>query len=339
MALKEPIANTATENPPHPATGAKPSWLRNYGFIDYATQGYIALVGAIILVFHSPRVPGWFWLASAHVVTLLLVHGMIQWQAHRPANRLLAFLRDYYPILLYTGFYRETGILNQMLYGGYLDVWFLRLEQRLFGCQPGLEMMTWFPQRWVAETLYAAYFSYYLMIAGVGLVLLFRRRDHFSHFVSIVSFVFYLCYLTYIFVPVIGPRIAYANLVDVHLPPDVTPSKPVTTPSGVAESVFYQIMGFIYEHFETPGAAFPSSHVAVALTTLYFSWLYVRPLRWIHTVAVVLLCISTVYGRYHYVVDVFAGIVVAAMLVSLGNWLYWRFTRAKPSVQPIGAPR
>ena len=32
--------------------------LKNYTFIDYATQGYIALVGILILCLHGHAVPG-----------------------------------------------------------------------------------------------------------------------------------------------------------------------------------------------------------------------------------------------------------------------------------------
>ncbi len=298
---------------------------RNYTFIDWATQGFIALVGLIILVFHSARVAFWPWLLLAHLAALALVHGLIQIQARWPRNRGFDFLRSYYPILLYTGFYRETGLLNQMLYTGYLDANFLRLERWLFGWQPGLDLVERLPWRWVAEILYGAYFSYYLMIAGVGLALLLRNRAQFAHFISVVSFVFYDCYLIYIFVPVVGPRIVHTDIVTQALPPDVLPPQPVTTPAGVEGSLFFRIMAWIYDRFETPGAAFPSSHVAVALTTLYFSFLYLRPIRWVHLAAAVLLCISTVYGRYHYVVDVGAGILTAALLVPLGNRLYLRF--------------
>ena len=298
---------------------------QGYGFIDWATQGFLALVGLIILVFHSPRVAYWPWLLLAHLVTLVLVQGLIRFQARHPGSRLLDFLRSYYPILLYTGFYRETGLLNQMIYTGYLDAHFLRLERWLFGWQPGLELVERLPWRWTAEILYGAYFSYYLMIAGVGLALLLRNRAHFAHFISVVSFVFYVCYLIYIFVPVVGPRIVHTDIVTQALPRDVFPPQPVTTPAGVESALFFQIMAWIYERFETPGAAFPSSHVAVALTTLYFSFLYLRPIRWLHLAAALLLCVSTVYGRYHYVVDVWAGILTAALLVPLGNRLYFRF--------------
>ncbi len=312
----------------HTATGW--GWFRQYAFIDWATQGFIALVGLVILAFHSGRVPFWPWLLLAHVGTLGLVHGLIRLQARQPGSRLLDFLRSYYPILLYTGFYRETGLLNQMIYTGYLDAHFLRLERRLFGWQPGLELVERLPWRWMAEILYASYFSYYLMIGGVGLALLLRNRVQFAHFISVVSFVFYICYLIYIFVPVVGPRILHTAIVTQALPPDVLPPQPVTTPPGVETALFFRIMAWIYEHFETPGAAFPSSHVAVALTTVYFSFLYLRPIRWVHLVAAVLLCCSTVYGRYHYVVDVWAGMLTAALLVPLANRLYFRFRSEGP---------
>jgi membrane-associated phospholipid phosphatase len=299
-----------------------------YGFIDYATQGYLALVGLIVLCFHSPRVPAWPWLLAAHLASLGLVHLVITLHARHPGNRLLDFLRHYYPILFYAGFYRETGLLNQMLYTGYLDAWFLRLERWLFGWQPGLELVERFPYRWVAEVLYGAYFSYYLMIAGVGLALLWRDRKQFAHFISVVSFVFYVCYLIYIFTPVVGPRIVCRDIVDFPLPSDVTPAHPVTTPAAVEAGVLFQVMAWIYERFETPGAAFPSSHVAVALATVYFSFLYLRPIRWVHFAVALLLAISTVYGRYHYVVDVVAGALAAAVLVPLGNWLYFKFQKA-----------
>lgn len=313
--------------------------MKRYAFIDYATQGYMALVGVIILLFHSDRLPGWPWLLLAHVAGLVVVHSVIVLYAHFPRHRVLDFLRHYYPILLYTGFYRETGALNQMIYAGYLDPHFLRLEQKLFGFQPGLEVMEMFPSRWVAEILYCAYFSYYIMIGGVGLALLIRNRREFAHYISVVSFVFYVCYLTYIFTPVVGPRIVYRGIVHEALPVDVLPETNPDPPESVQASVFFRIMAVIYDHFETPGAAFPSSHVAVALCTLYFSFLYLRKVRWLHLVMAVLLCVSTVYGRYHYVVDIVAGILVAAILIPLGNRLYFRSRSINGETEPVQTRR
>ncbi|MFN3407637.1 MAG: phosphatase PAP2 family protein [Limisphaerales bacterium] len=301
--------------------------MRHYRFIDYATQGYVAVVGLLILFLHGGQVPGWGWLLAAHGTCLLLVHGLIHWATARPGNRVLDFLRHFYPVLLYTGFYRETGMLNQMTISGYLDAVFIRWDQMVFGFQPSLEFMRALPWVWVSELFYAAYFSYYVMIAGVGLALFLRNRAHFHHYLAVVSFVFYGCYLIYIFLPVIGPRILYSDLVPYTPPPEAPPAELWVWPEAVQQGPFYRIMAVIYDHFESPGAAFPSSHVAIALVTVYFSFRYLRAIRWPHLVVAVMLCFSTVYCRYHYAVDVPAGALTTALLLPLANRLYWRFER------------
>lgn len=299
--------------------------MKHYRFVDHATQGYIALVAVLIACLHGERLAAWPWLLLAHAGGFALIHLLINVSVRFPAKRALGFLRDYYPILLFTAFYREVELLNRMLYSGYLDAHFLRLEWQLFGMQPGLELVRRLPSRWLAELLYAAYFSYYLMIGGVGLALLIRNRRQFAHFIAIVSFVFYSCYLTYIFVPVVGPRIVYRGLVEQPLPWEVIPVTDSLPPDSVQAALFYRIMGWIYDHFEAAGAAFPSSHVAVALCTVWFSFKYLRPIRYLHLCMAILLCISTVYGRYHYVVDVAAGIFAVGLLLPLGNQLYQKF--------------
>ena len=77
-----------------------------------------------------------------------------------------------------------------------------------------------YPWRWLSEVLYAAYFSYYLMIVGVGIALYARDRGQFDHFVGVVSVVFYCCYATYLVLPVVGPRIFYQDWGALGLPPE-----------------------------------------------------------------------------------------------------------------------
>jgi membrane-associated phospholipid phosphatase len=307
--------------------------MKRYALVDVATQGYIALVALLVLLFHGERLTVWPWLLLAHGAGFALIHGLIRIWARFPANWPLDLLRHYYPIPLFIAFYRETELLNQMFHAGYLDADFLRFEQWAFGLQPGLDFMRRFPERWVAEVLYAAYFSYYLMIAGLGLALLLRDRRQFAHFISVVSLMLYVCYLIYIFLPVVGPRIVYPGVVDFPLPQNALPALDFAPPESVQSTLFFRIMGWIYDHFETAGAAFPSSHVAVAVCTVYFSFLYLRRIRYVHLIAVVLVCVSTVYGRYHYVVDVAAGLVTAGVLIPLGNRLHFKFAN-RAGVEP-----
>jgi membrane-associated phospholipid phosphatase len=298
---------------------------RGYTFVDYTTQAYLALVGLIILCLHGQAVPQWPLLLAVHAAGMGSIHALIRIQARRPDIGLLDFVRYFYPVLLYGPFYCETGMLNHVLFPGFLDPFFIRLEARVFGLQPSVAFMDRLPYPAVSELLYAAYFSYYAMIGAVGGILFFRNRERFFHFVSVASFVFYVCYLIYIFLPVIGPRIFFREFGDYALPADLWPAVAPGFPAAVQAGPFYHLMAWIYLGFEAPGAAFPSSHVAIAITTVYFSFLYLRPIRWWHFAAMILLCFATVYCRYHYVTDVAGGVLTAAVLIPLGNRLYFRF--------------
>jgi membrane-associated phospholipid phosphatase len=172
----------------------------------------------------------------------------------------------------------------------------------------------------------------------VGIALFVQDRLRFYHYLSVVSFMFYVCYLVYAILPVIGPPVFYLPEIGSQiLPAELRPDPfPVPFPESVQAGPFFQIMKLIYELFESPGAAFPSSHVAVAVATLYFSRRYLPQIRRGHLVLVILLCFATVYCRYHYVVDVWAGLAAAGILLPLGNWMYERFTPQPTSVHRSG---
>lgn len=304
--------------------GAAPSFFRHYRMVDFATQGYVALVGVLVLAFGSGRVAGFGWIAVAHGAGLLLIHGLIEAGSRDRGGRVLAALRHLYPILLYAAFYRETGLVNRMFFSAYLDPVLIRAEESVFGGQPSLFLMERFPQRWVSEILYAAYFSYYVMIGGVGIALYLRDARAFDHYVSVVSVVFYLCYLFYIVVPVIGARAYFLDWTALGLPAELLPSPVPPFPASVTDGFFYGIMKWIYRNFEAEGAAFPSSHVAISLVTVFFSFRYLPRIAWPHAGVAVLLCLATVYCRYHYALDVVAGVITTAVLLPLANAAYRR---------------
>jgi membrane-associated phospholipid phosphatase len=300
--------------------------VKTYTFVDYATQAYSAFVALLLLCFHGGRVVNWEVLVLAHTGGILLTHLLIKLYFRFPSVRLLDFLRHFYPVLFYTWFFCETSSLSPMFSRECFDPIVIHVEQALFGGQPGVSFMDKLPYVWISEIFYTAYFSYYVMIAGVGIALFIRDRRQFFHYVSVVSFVFYVCYLFYIFFPVIGPRLFFHGLGVHAISPELMATGPIY-PGTVQNGPAFHLMAWIYENFESPGAAFPSSHVAVAITTLVFSFLYLPRIRHIHLVATILLCLSTVYCRYHYGTDVIGGAIMAAVLVPAGNWLYFKFRR------------
>lgn len=311
---------SSSANPPPTLCGTTA-----YRLIDWATQLFLGGVTLLLLAFRHQAPSQWPWIVVGHIGLMGVVHGLVTAVARGSTNPAVRFLREAYPILFYTLFFRETELVNRTLGNPRLDPHFLVLEHQIFGTQPSVDLMNALPHLWVSELLYASYFSYYVMVAGLGVWLLWRNRTAFRHFISVVTFVFYGCYVFYMAVPVIGPRLLFRPSPEREWYAATYANLPAPAyPDAVQQGTFFHLMAFIYRHFEAMSAAFPSSHVAVAVTTLWFSWRYARPIRWVHAVTVVLLCISTVYCHYHYAVDVPAGVLAALMLIPLGNWLYIR---------------
>lgn len=294
----------------------------SYRMVDWVTQGYLLLVALVALVCH--RGP-WLVLLGVHAAALLGVHLLV---CAPPAARRLRgwrWLRDFYPILLLFGLYSETLVINRMLGSPRIDPWLIAADERMFGCQPAEAMMANFPQPWFSELMHLSYLSFYLMVGGLGFWLSLRNRPAFGHFVTVVAGAFYACYATYLFVPAVGPRILYQDSPERS---DFTlrhGQAPRGVPASVETGPCYRVLEVIETHAEIAGAAFPSSHVALGLITAWFSWRYVRAVRWLHLLLALSICLSTVYTRAHYGVDVLAGLATAGILFGTAQWAYRRW--------------
>lgn len=320
-------AGRASHQATSPVPTAKSGFFRHYTFVDYATQIYSGLVALMVLFLHNHTVPDWPLFVVAHLVGLGIVHAIVHLHGEaRHPNRFLVGLRHFYPVVTYLFFFSEIGQLDRMIFPEFLDPAIVELEQWLFGTQPSRRFMELLPYRVVSEMFYAAYFSYYIMIVGVGIALFRQNRRHFFHYISVVSFIFYVCYLSYVIFPVVGPPIFYFQGRDTVLPPEVHALFANSYyPDAVRSGFLFQVMAFLYRTFDSPGAALPSSHVVIALTTVFFSFRYLRRIRYLHLGVAFLLCLATIYCRYHYVVDVIAGLITVAVLIPVANRLYFRF--------------
>jgi len=215
-------------------------------------------------------------------------------------------LGEIYLPLLFPFFYGEMQYLGLIFFDfeSSLDPALIKLEQAIFGFQPSLEWSRVWPWAWFHELMEFAYFSYYFLAAGF-VFLAFRagsfaaeeRWDLVRAFIRDLSVTMLLCYTFYSLFPAWGPKYFRAGYVD------------------VGGWIFTDIMRHIHDNGAILGAAFPSSHVAASMIPWWHTWKnFPRHRAWM-TVIFVLLCMSTVYNRYHYVVDVFAGLILGAVVM------------------------
>ena len=246
--------------------------------------------------------------AALHAALALLVWFLppLMRASGRTTWRLLG---EIYLPLIFPLFYSEMQYLGLICFPfeGSLDPALIAVEQRLFGCQPSVVWARAWPWPWFHELMEFAYFTYYFLAAAyVWLVMRSpgdepeRRWDALRDFVRDLSVTMLICYTLYTLFPAWGPKYFRLGFVEV-------PGGPFTA-----------IMRHIHEKGAILGAAFPSSHVAASMVPWWHTWRRFPRHRWWMTTLFVLLCMSTVYNRYHYVVDVMAGLLLGALVMYAG---------------------
>jgi len=220
-------------------------------------------------------------------------------------NRILHFVRNFYPLILLGFFYSETDYYNNLLFENF-DPLLIRIEELLFGTQLSLEFSQQIPFQWFSELMHFGYFSYYLMTLGIPLLFYIKAPKYFekSMFIIVLSFCFY--YIFFILFPVIGPQFYF-------------PVEQRAVPNGF---IFHQIMNIVIETGETQTGAFPSSHVGMAVLFLILIGKHFKKWLYILVPLVIVLTASTVYIKAHYAIDIIAGSVTGILFYFISNKIY-----------------
>jgi len=282
---------------------------------DLLFIGYVAFSGMLIAAFGWKLSPGiWLGLTAAHIVLLILSF----WWARQPRGypSLRGFVRDVYPFLFIFFLYWELRYLALLFSGGYHDPLILRLEEALFGEQLAMTLSQHLPYLWLSELMHFFYGIYWVLLPLAALGLYFRGRiEGFRELVFVELVVFFGCYLVFIFFPVAGPHYGFPLI-----------------GGPLAEGPMYKFVHWVLEDGGSKGAAFPSSHVAVAVGILMVAWRHDRVV-WLGMLPLVIgLTIATVYGRFHYGIDALAGVAAAALLVPVARHLRGWLRRLGPGV-------
>ena len=266
---------------------------------------YLVILSLLILV-AGERIEKQVWFLVGHAVAIAFVILLVKFIAPS-LGALGQLLRGWYPVALIPSTYKELEYLIPRLHPHDFDWQLAAIDYRIFGVHPTiwLERLLFPPLVEVLQILYATYY-FYPVILGV---VLWRKgwNEKFYFWVFILMYGFYLSYLGYIAVPAIGPRFILADQ--------------QTTPlTGV---LFFQTIRATLDQMEgITRDCFPSGHTEITLLVLYYAYRFHRPtFKWF-LVPCSAIILSTVYLRYHYVIDVVAGILVAVIVVLTAKPLY-----------------
>jgi membrane-associated phospholipid phosphatase len=251
--------------------------------------------------------PGFMLLSYAALAGfLLLVARMVRREGRLPGW--LQFPLDFYPAAFVPILFNTLEPLIQAARGRGRDDLLIAADRRMFG----VDVTIWL-ERFVHPVLndifFLFYSTYYFFALTLAIVLWIHDRPTARRFIFTLMVCYYISYAGYFTIPALGPRFAQASSYTVSL---------TTTP------ISHTISDTINRLEKTKFDVFPSGHTMISVAVLLVAWKRSRRTFWWMLPVGTGLVISTVYCRYHYVIDVIAGTVLAAVAVPLGDAIYDR---------------
>jgi membrane-associated phospholipid phosphatase len=297
------------------------------GIFECVAFGYLGVSSALILLFaenlaHPVRLIGVQALVAAVILVLCRTEARVsgrEWVSEGAGEtgksvcstvmqKLFHFWRHWYPHLYFLFCFEELGRLAHLVQPGWQDTKLIAFDHWLTGVHPTvwLERFATPGRNDLMQFVYLTYFTYLLAVGGV----LYYRRDWRGYWsVMTYSAVGYaIGYVIAICFPIESPWFSMAGAWHGEL-------------RGGAATSF---INFIEHYGRVRGAAFPSEHVAGAVAATWGAWRHRRWLFWVMLPLVACMCVSTIWGRYHYVADVFAGMITGTLGYVIGAWLMGR---------------
>ncbi len=229
-------------------------------------------------------------------------------------SKTLQVLFDFYVIACVLVIFDGLGPLIRAVNPVDRDASLIAFDRWLFGVDPTVWLER-FATPFLSDVLTVCYALYYFHPIVLGALVYaddLRRPPEtreFSRYAFVMVLVFYVSYAGYFLVPAIGPRFT------------VTHTGPL--PRGAVSRV---IDGTLDKLESNKRDCFPSGHTMVVTAVLLeAARRSKKTFFWFLPFAAGLVA-ATVYGRYHYVADVLAGLAFVAATVPAGNALYRRFS-------------
>jgi membrane-associated phospholipid phosphatase len=277
----------------------------------------IAVLGALTLALrHRLHDPGEMLLCYGMLACALLAVAALA-RRERTLPTPLTIAIDFYPVALLPIIFNTLEPLIEAVRGRARDDVLIAADRALFG----VDVTVWLQRlaRPGVNDLFSLFYaSYYFIAIVLGALLWKRDRQTGRRFIFTLMLVYYVSYAGYFLVPAMGPRFSQASLYTVSL-----------TDSPIARTISETIDRLEKTKFDV----FPSGHTMIAAAVLLVAWKRARRAFFYLLAVAIGLILSTVFCRYHYAIDVLAGMALAIVTVPIGDWIYDRVVSGRNVVR------
>ena len=251
------------------------------------------------------------------VINVVLIIAGVAVFSGRSGFGFLKVVRNWAPIVFFLFAYENLGDLVRFINPHDADPVLKRIDEMLFlGVNPTLWLEGHIHPVF-SEIMHICYVNYYPFLPVIGLVLYLGGDYHrYRNAMTSVVLGFYLGYIGYMLVPTVGPRFYMADQFTVSV-------------DGIS-AYSATMTDFMNRMESTRRDCFPSLHTAITVIVTTYAWKYRRWLFWLMLPFCLGIIMATMYLRYHYVIDVIAGLALAAFCVRAGpllnDWWYRNIT-------------
>jgi membrane-associated phospholipid phosphatase len=291
---------------------------------DKLVIAFWCLLSLVSLILHS-RIPVWRLVVVANLAAGLLVC-LLACVAHRTGSKVLRWLHDWaaFPLIVFT--YKQLYFMVRPIHQGKdYDQLLIALDRALFRVNP-TQWLARFANPFLTEVLQIAYSLFYVLFIAVGWEL-YRKQDlcRFRYFRFAAVYGFFVSYVGYFCLPAAGPRFTLHDfsIIDAELP-GLLLTHALRWFINICESI-YPGMTNSEALAHAQRDVFPSGHTMLTLIAVVLACKYGLKIRYFILGTGMLLILATVYLRYHYLIDVVTGVVVALLCLFTCKWIYALF--------------
>ncbi len=299
---------------------------------------FCGIVFSAVAIIASPRITQWPQVLLQVALSFVIIAGITYWCAvigtKGSTGRWPRRIRILYLFPMVLWYFKISGLISYPLHGHDCDSILIAADKLLFGVNPTWWLFDHFPH-WpgLTEYLMVCYSLFYFLPAALAFEFYSRRarekaessvvaERQMDQVIFVIIYAFLLSYICYFFLPAIGPRFTLHNFFDLSKDlPGIWLTEPLRAILNRGEGILPGMpMTQILQNVTRD--AFPSGHTEMTLCTIILAFQLRARIRWPILVIGSSLIFATVYLRYHYVIDLVGGAVLA--MVALYTWQWVR---------------
>jgi membrane-associated phospholipid phosphatase len=215
------------------------------------------------------------------------------------SKTLRSILQSSFVLLFFAYFFGLSSKFQLLVHKDWLDSKLIVIDNAIFGQELSLKLES-IVTPYLTEAMMFAY-VFYLPLLIITAIVVYKSQGQkgLAEYLFVLSLGYIFCYIGFILFPVASQMYFMPDKYSVSL----------------GGGLFTYFSELIRNNLHYRGGSLPSPHCAAATIILWASYKYNKNFFFLIIPSIILLYISTVYGRFHYSIDAVAGIFTGCFAI------------------------